>query len=151
MAQKGGGTTGKPRAKKVVAAEGAPVRKIAASGMTPAKKLNDLLKDSRAAYKEQRGISGTIGAAIKEAVEHDHLHKKAFASVKAADRMEPEELADYFAHRDHYEDVSGLRRRAGSVMRMPLGEEKAGGQTEEPGRRAANVKAFPLPQGQAAE
>jgi hypothetical protein len=118
--------------------------------MIAPKKLLALLGSARAAYKDQRSISGELGAAIKEAAEHDHLHKKAFASVKSSDRMEPEALADFFAHRDYYEETLGLRKRAGSVMRMQLGDE-ASGETEAPGSRTSNVKPFPLPQGQAAE
>jgi hypothetical protein len=111
------------------------------------KKLSALLAESRTAYQDQRSISGELGASVKEMAEHDHLHKKAFASVKASDRMEPEALADYFAHRDHYEEVLGLRKRAGSVMKMPLDEAEI----EDTRARTGNVKAFPLPQGQAAE
>lgn len=115
--------------------------------MPSTKKLNALLAESRTAYQEQRSISGELGASVKEMAEHDNLHKKAFASVKGADRMEPEALADYFAHRDHYEEVLGLRKRAGSVMRMELDEAETG----DPKARTSNVKPFPLPQGQAAE
>jgi hypothetical protein len=84
-------------------------------------KLKKLLTHARKAHQDGRAIAGELGAAIKNAADNDNLHKKAFASVKAADRMEPEALADYFAHRDYYEETLGLRKRAGSVMRMDFG------------------------------
>ena len=144
-APEGGKRRGRPP--RAVAAEGAPPRAIQAEGMTSAKKLNALLSDARKAYKEQRSISGELGAAIKEAAERDHLHKKAFATVRALDRMEPENLADFFAHFDYYCDASGLRKRAGAVMRMPLDDGKEVG--EQPPN--PNVTPFPAPRGEAAE
>lgn len=141
-APKGG--KGKP---KVVAAEGAPPKTLQAEGMTSARKLNSLLSDARKAYKDQRSISGELGAAIKEAAEHDHLHKKAFATIRSLDRMEPEKLADFFAHFDYYCDASGLRKRAGAVMRMPLDDGREVGE-QAPG---PNVTPFPAPRGEAAE
>jgi hypothetical protein len=142
MARKKATDTEPKSSKKDAAAESGNAVK-----MPSTKKLNALLAESRTAYQEQRSISGELGASVKEMAEHDNLHKKAFASVKGADRMEPEALADYFAHRDHYEEVLGLRKRAGSVMRMELDEAE----TADPKARTSNVKPFPLPQGQAAE
>jgi hypothetical protein len=110
--------------------------------MISAKKLNALINEKRAAYKESRSISGEIGAAIKEAAENDHLHKKAFAIVSGLDRLEPEPLADLLAHLD---DASGLRKRAGSVIRMNLsGEENEPvARFGDAGERTSNVKQFP--------
>lgn len=140
---------GTKRGPKVVAAEGAPPKPLneGGVGMTPKKKLLTLLASARAAYAEQRSISGEIGAATKEAAEHDHLHKKAFATIKGLDRMEPEKLADFFAHFDYYCEATGLRKRAGAVMRMPLGDDdgKATGETGDAKGRAGNVKPFPMP------
>lgn len=117
-------------------------------GMIKASKLNSLLVTARKAYKDQRAISGELGAEIKEAAEHDNLHKKAFAMIRGIDRLEPEKLADFFAHFDYYCDVSGLRKRAGSVMRMPLDDGKEVGEQKP---RASNVEQFPMPKGEAAE
>lgn len=137
--------------KRPVAAEGAPPKTLQAEGMTPARKLNALLASARKAYKEQRSISGEHGAEIKEAAEHDHLHKKAFGYVKALDRMEPEKLADFFAHFDYYCEATGLRKRAGAVIRMPLDDGKDDGEQPEPATRAGTVTPFPAPRGEAAE
>lgn len=141
---------GKGKGPKPVAAEGAPPKTLQAQAMTSARKLNSLLADSRKAYKEQRSISGELGAAIKEAAEHDNLHKKAFATVRGLDRMEPEKLADFFAHFDYYCEATGLRKRAGAVMRMPLGDDGLA-DGEQPGAAGATVTPFPAPRGEAAE
>lgn len=120
--------------------------------MIAPKKLNALVAQKRSAYKDQRSIAGEVGASIREAVEHDFLHPQAFGAACGLDRKEAEKLADWFAHFDYYCEQMGLRKRAGSVMRMQLGDDgKASGETETPGSRTSNVKPFPLPQGQAAE
>lgn len=117
--------------------------------MTPAKKLAALLASGRAAYKEGRAIAGEFGAEVKEAAEHDHLHKKAFAAARSADRMEPEELADFFAHRDYYEESLGLRKRANAVVRMNFNDdgngpsEASAGSDEDPEARTSSVTPFP--------
>ena len=142
---------GRKKIPKAVAAEGAPPKEQKATTFIKASKLNSLLADSRKAYKEQRGISGELGASIKEAAEHDHLHKKSFATIRALDRMEPEKLADWFAHFDYMAETTGLRKRAGSVMRMPLGDDEEETEPAASINRAANVKPFPMPVGNAAE
>lgn len=120
--------------------------------MPSTKLLNTLLASARSAYADQREISGTLGAEIKKASDENNLHKKAFASVKAADRMTPEKLADYFAHRDHYEEVLGLRKRAGSVIRMNFDDDGQGGdESEGDDKKTSNIKPFPSPMGVAAE
>jgi hypothetical protein len=123
------------------AAESAPAIKMIA-----AKKLNALIAEKRAAYKEQRAISGELGAAIKEAAENEHLHKKAFAIVSGLDRLEPEPLADLLAHLDFYLEASGLRKHAGSVIRMNLEDDGL-----KAGEQGSNVAKFPAPSQAAAE
>lgn len=162
MAKKTTASPKKPRAAKAAAPDKKSPRASGAKApvvtenvkMTPAKKLAALLGSARAAYKEGRSIAGELGAEIKEAAEHDHLHKKAFAAVRSADRMEPEALADFFAHRDYYEESLGLRKRANAVVRMNFEDDGQGGEPaaevaeEGPGARTSNVRAFPA---QAAE
>ena len=128
------------RAKKSEAEEAPAIKMISA------KKLNALIGEKRAAYKEQRSISGELGAAIKEASENENLHKKAFAIVSGLDRLEPEPLADLLAHLDFYLEASGLRKRAGSVVRMNFEDDG-----KEPGEQTTNVSKFPAPRGEAAE
>jgi hypothetical protein len=86
------------------------------------RKLKQLIKDARTAYKDTRAIAGDFGQKIASAVEHDHLHRKAFSVAKTADRMEPEKLAEFLDALDYYLDASGLRERAASAPRMEMGD-----------------------------
>ena len=112
----------KPRAKRDPEAETTTTAVADNPKMISPNKLKKLLTHARKAHQDGRSIAGELGSAIKTAADNDNLHKKAFASVRSADRMEPEALADYFAHRDYYEETLGLRKRAGSVMRMDFGD-----------------------------
>jgi hypothetical protein len=82
-------------------------------------KLKSLLRDSRAAYRDTRSIAGTLGESIAQAVEHNHLHRKAFAAVRAEDRMEPDKLAEYYDTLELYRDMCGLTERAKSAPKFP--------------------------------
>lgn len=83
-------------------------------------KLQKLLAAARVTYRESRKLAGTLGEQIKDAVENEHLHKKAFSFVRSADRMEPAELADYLDHIELYLDMTGLKERAESAPRLPI-------------------------------
>lgn len=123
------------------------------AGQITANKLKRLMADSRAAYKDTRSIAGELGEKIAQAVEHDHLHKKAFAFVRMADRMEPEKLADFLDTVDYYRDISGLNERAAKVIRMSLdddGQDDGEGDEDEDDQDG-NVRPFPSPAGVAAE
>jgi hypothetical protein len=87
------------------------------------RKLKQLIKDARTAYKDTRAIAEDFGQKIAQAIEHDHLHRKAFAVIKTADRMEPEKLAEFFDALDYYRDASGLNERAASAPRMEMGND----------------------------
>jgi hypothetical protein len=129
----------KPRADKASKTEKIDTTAVADNPkMISPNKLKKLLTHARKAHQDGRSIAGELGAAIKAASDNDNLHKKAFASIKASDRLEPEALADYFAHRDYYEEVTGLRKRAGSVMRMDFGNGD-GAEAEEEEDPAGNV------------
>jgi hypothetical protein len=95
---------------------------------TSEKKLKYLMGRSRSTYKDQRALSGVLGQLIADAVEHDHLHRKAFSAVRAEDRMEPEKLAAYYDALEFYRDVLGLTERAESAPSFPTviegGKEK---------------------------
>ncbi len=82
------------------------------------RKLKQLMKDARTAYRDTREIAGGLGQKIASAIEHDHLHRKAFNVCKSADRMEPEKLAEFLDALDLYLDMSGLRERAASAPRL---------------------------------
>lgn len=115
-------------------------------GQINQKKLRSLMADCRSAYKDAREINGELGAKIKDAIENENLHKKAFAIVRTLDRMEAEKLADTLEMVDYYLDISGLRERAAKVMKMNFEDD---GQGE--GAPKTNVAPFPTPKGEAAE
>ncbi len=104
-------------------------------------KLTKLLGQARQSKADSAEIRGEYGASVKALVDDENLHKKAWSSCVAADRMEPEALADFFAHRDAYEEKLGLRKRAGNVIRMDFSGDREGG----------DGKPFPQPKGEAAE
>lgn len=82
------------------------------------RKLKSLRDSGRAAYRDQRKVSGAFGELVRKHAEHDHLHVKAFRSVMAEDRMEPDELADFYAAQEYYRDELGLTERANSAPRL---------------------------------
>ena len=102
--------------------------------MTPGKKLKALLTKSKSVSTEMHELSGSLGQAVANAVEHDHLHRKAFSITKTLHKMEPEKLAETLAHLDYYLVESGLRERAAKVARLPMGDEQPGAQGDEGGR-----------------
>lgn len=116
-------------------------------GQINQKKLRSLMADCRSAYKDSREINGEIGAKIKDAVENENLHKKAFATIRSLDRMEPEKLADFLDTFEYYLDISGLKDRAAKVMKMDFDDDGQG----EGAPKSGSVTPFPTPKGEAAE
>lgn len=101
-------------------------------------KINALLVGSRKHHKLASGISGDEGQAISNACEHDHLHKKAYAIIKACDRMTDEKLAEFKCHLDDYFVKSGLQERCDNVERLPMGDDKANGKGEVKGEEESS-------------
>lgn len=114
------------------------------------RKLRELLSDNRTAQADIDEISGTMGSAVKQAVEKHHLHRRAFNIVKSLDRMEPEKLAECLDYVDDYLEKSGLRDRAAKVTRLQFGDASAD-DGDDAGPAAENVRPFPKPSGIAAE
>ena len=79
---------------------------------------------ARSTYKASRSLAGTFGEKIANAVEHDRLHLKAFRSVVAEDRMEPDKLAEFYDAQEYYRDVLGLNERAKSAPRLAIDNDK---------------------------
>jgi hypothetical protein len=86
------------------------------------RKLKQLAASGRSAYRDSRKISGAYGEQVRNAVEHDHLHKQAFSQAMKEDRMEPAELNDFYSALDYYRDELGLLERAKSAPRLPIGD-----------------------------
>ena len=62
--------------------------------------------------------------------------------AKKLDKMEPEELRNFMDHFEYYYDVSGLMKRADSVMTMKLEESEDEEEEKDPGE-PSNVHAMP--------
>lgn len=144
----------------------AKVKKMVAEKVKPsevrqqigARKLRELLATARSTHQDVREIAGSFGAEVKNAAEHDHLHKKAFGITRSLDRLEPEKLAEALDALDYYLDAGGLRARAAKVQRLPLGEGAAGTEDEQremplapANASGGNVAPFPRPAGQSSE
>lgn len=102
-------------------------------------KLTSLMKAKRGATKDTAEINGQLGNLIREAVENNHLHRKAFSTICVLDKMENEKIADFLMHFEYYLDISGIKKRADAVMKMPLedGDEGDGNVHPFPGQAAA--------------
>lgn len=72
---------------------------------TPAKQLLALIAAKNSAVAKTASISGEIGERIKNAAENGHLHRKAFAVVAAADRMEEDRRNDFVRSLRLYLDI----------------------------------------------
>lgn len=87
------------------------------------KVLTGLLTKCRSNSKKVGTMNGELREEIAYAVDNKHLHAKAFRAVRAQDKMEPEELQDYFAHRDQYEEATGQRARAAAAPPLPMDDK----------------------------
>lgn len=122
------------------AAKGSDLTKVISGN-----KLKKLMASKRAATKDASEINGQIGSEIKSAIENDNLHRGAFSFICRLDRMEPEALRNFMDHFEYLYDASGLKKRADSVMRMPLEDGEEGEEGDD------KVTKFPGGQKQAAE
>lgn len=123
-------------------AEAASTTVSSVTSLTPKKVLETLLKMSKRIKDQTQLLSGEAGQAIANAVENQHLHKKAFSHIKALDRMEPERLADYMEHFDHYFVAAGLEDRVRKVMKLPLdGDNEGEGVSEGSSKATAEPEA----------
>lgn len=119
----------KPEATKKPKSKAAPAAEPEAAGRTIAmineKALKGLLKAKRATAAEVDEINGGYRSKLAFAVEKQHLHKKAYATVVQMDRMAAgslEKLAEYWDVLNAYMDMSGLMKKIESVGRLDLGD-----------------------------
>ncbi len=117
--------------------------------VTGVKTLKDLLGLARRTKEKTSELAGELGSAIRTAVENKHLHRKAFRSVIAEDRMEPDALADFYDAQDYYRDVLGLVERAKSAPRLPIAEKDEDEEADE--GRSSKVTPIRAPSSVAAE
>jgi hypothetical protein len=101
------------------------VKSSEVTGMITAKALDNILKLDKRTKNAQAELAGELGSEIGKAVEKYGTNRKALGVIRQLNRMEPEKLADFLDHFDYMLDVSGIEKRAESVQRLPLAEEKA--------------------------
>ena len=120
----------------------APVTEGARYRLTGKTDLNSLLRRCRSRSQQVQTIAGEIGEDIAKAAETKYLHRGAFAVTRKLDKMEPEKLAEFLVHFDHYLMEAGLRERAESVGELPISEVDDDGDGEaadEPAAEPGNV------------
>ena len=66
------------------------------------------------------GVVGSLREEIKNAVDKQHLNKKAYAMLKTLHRMKDEALADLWPTLLVYMDMAGVMKRIESVERLPF-------------------------------
>jgi hypothetical protein len=94
-----------------------------------AKQLSGLLKDNRSISKQTAELTGSLREKIAYSKEKHGLHTGAFAVLKRLDRMEPEAALEFMTHLEAYLDLSGVKKKMESVVRMNLeGESDVGGE-----------------------
>jgi hypothetical protein len=71
-------------------------------------KFKALVKQVTAAESDKNESVGRIGSLISQAVEKNHLDKKAFAMFRAMKRMSPSKYNTTKSHFDHYCEIWGL-------------------------------------------
>lgn len=76
---------------------------------TPGKVVAKLVTTCASFAKQISVITGDMREALANAVEKKKLHKRAFARVRAELNMDPAQRLEYFAHYDHYAQVTGVR------------------------------------------
>jgi hypothetical protein len=153
------GSKNKPKDAKAAPAAAAtakkttPVKPSEVRETISANKLKSLMASARSVGKQVTEIAGGLGQQVKDAVENNHLDRKAFNVMRMADKMEPERLAEFLENLEDYFEKSGLNGRADSAQRLPLGDKKGEGEGEDenPNQGGSNVAAFPPPKAVAAE
>ena len=114
----------------------APEKAIEGKAISGAK-MKKLMALRRRTKQDVDTINGEFGSELKAAYEADNLHRGAANWIFRLDRLEPEALREWMDNFEYLLDVSGLKKRAESVMRMPLEGEEEGNVATFPGRKEA--------------
>lgn len=126
-------------------------------------KLKQLLAADRRADHDIGELVGQRGEAIAQAVEKHNLNKRVYGIIKKLDRLPPEKLKIDLDDLEHMLDASGLRERAESAPSFDdvaaagdsgdddQNETEADEEEQTKAARRKVARAFPMPQGHAAE
>jgi hypothetical protein len=106
-----------------------------------ANQLNNLIKAGRSTAKQTAELTGSFREKIAYAKDKQCLHTKAFAHTRQMDKMEPEQLLEYWTHLLAYMDMAGIKERMDAVGTLGLddGDAPAGADV---GGRPANVESL---------
>ena len=127
--------------KKKADAKPKPAKTEAAMvGTIAPNKLKALLRASKKTKEQTSALSGELGQMVANAVENDHLHRKAFSFTKQLHQMPDEKLAECMAHLMFYLDAAGINERVEKVGRLDLGDGP--GEGEEDPKPESNVTAL---------
>jgi hypothetical protein len=75
------------------------------------KQFAALLRAVKSHEADKNEAVGSLGAVIKNAVEKQHLDRKAFGIFRGLARMSDRKLATTMAHLEHYLEIGGLNER----------------------------------------
>ncbi len=103
--------------------------------LMPRQALVKLLNLSRATSKEVAELNGELREEIGNAKERRGLHTKAFSVMGWCWRKEPEKVAEFWYHLNHYMKESGLLEKIEKIGRLPLNDAGA----DEPGGAPSKV------------
>lgn len=87
-------------------------------------KLKSLMNTVRKAKIDIGEINGAVGQEIKEKIENNHLHRRAFNACKPLMNLTAEQLAEFKDNFEYYWEALGLEAKANSAPRLPMGEEE---------------------------
>lgn len=111
--------------------------------LPPNKTLTDLIKTRGDAKKKQQSATGTIGNAVKAAVEDKHLDRKAWSIAGQLHDLDDEQLHVTYFHLLHYIEVLGVTKRATAQEEMFRAGETGpspGGYDDEDGDETSAAK-----------
>lgn len=124
----------------------------------PGTVLKKVISSLRHHQDEIDEIKGTMGGEVNAICGKYAISKKVIAAMRQLSKLSAEALSDYLLQYDHALSVSGLKDRAATVKRLPLGE--SGDQAEQKngaegggdggataGGEPKNVTKFPAPAG----
>jgi hypothetical protein len=89
-----------------------PVKPSETLAVPNEKQFAALVRAVRSHEADKNEAVGSLGAAIKNAVEKQHLDRKAFGIFRGLMRMSDKKLATTLAHLEHYCSIGGLTERA---------------------------------------
>ncbi len=129
---------------KASAAPETPPQQQVVRELMPERKAKSLLSATKSHRKQISELTGSLREKIGYAKANDHLHTKAWAAALSLEKMEPEELAIFFDHFNHYCDVLGITEAAESAPMLPLdkggeGDDDQGGEETERNPGDSNV------------